>query len=785
MASTELDSLKQTIATLKRQNEELLQERTHFAHLLACAPAVTYSFEATGEFKPTFISENVRTLFGYEPKEYLSDPNFVQMRVHPEDAQRIRKEQSKLFELGHLVTEYRFLHKDDRYRWVSDEMRLLCDKNGQPVEVVGTWSDVTKKREITDALVTAQSRLSHVLAASPAVIYSFEAKGEFRPIFVSDNIKEVLGYESREYLEDRKFMPAHIHPEDRTRIDKEWPHLFREGRHVNEYRFRCKRGKYLWVSDHLHLVRDHAGQPAEVVGALIDVSDKKRAEHELLVMKNRLKHLLTAAPAVTYCFNAKGNHEPTFISENVRDLLGYDPRDYLSDRNFVPRHIHPDDAQRVQDDLSHLFEKRYLVHEYRFRRKDGSYCWVNDEMHVVTDENDEPLEVVGSWSDVTARRRMGEAMVAAQNRLNHLLTSAPAVIYSMAASENVVPTFISENVKTLFGYEPNQFLESQEFWLTRIHPDDRASVEDNLRNLFDLEQLTHEYRFLCKDGHYRWVNDELHLLRNSKGSPIEIVGSMHDISARKRIENELAVAKDQAESADRAKSDFLAKMSHELRTPLNAIIGIAEMLIEDAEEARDDPQLEALHRIRRSGGHLLRLINEILDLSKIEAGKVELNIDSFDVKDMVEEVAALVQPLAESRSNQLEVHCSPDIGQMRADQTRLHQTLLNLLSNACKFTENGNIRIDARKEQNGDEANLILSVSDTGIGIAPENLNRLFEQFSQLNSARDQKFGGTGLGLAISRRYCQLMGGDISVESIEGRGSNFTVRLPVNVVAPD
>jgi PAS domain S-box-containing protein len=778
MSTTTESLLDRKIAGCEPANDSLIAENERLVHLLSCAPSVTYSFQARGDYSPTFISENIRDVFGYEPQEYLSDRKFVNRRIHPDDASRVQSELSRLFEAGRITLEYRFLCKDDRYCWVSDEMRLIRDKNGQPLEVVGSWTDISTRKHVSEALVKAQQRLTHVLAASPAVIYSFEGKGEYRPTFISENVKDIFGYEPREYLNDPKFMPARVHPADLARIDREWSHLFRVGHHVNEFRFRRKDGSYCWVSDELHLLRDKDGEPIEIVGAIIDITARKKVEEELVATKNRLKHLMTSAPAVIYSFQAKGEYLPTFISENVRDLLGYEPEEYLSDRNFVPRRIHPEDAARVQDDLSRLFELGYLVHEYRFRCKDGTHCWVSDELHVLRDENGEPTEVVGSWSDVTSRRKMGEAMVAAQNRLNHLLTSAPAVIYSFEATGAYAPTFISDNVKSLLGYEPKEFLESRDFWWRRIHPNDVPRVREKLDRLFDVGQVNHEYRFLRKDGGYCWINDEMHLIRSKDGKPVEVVASMNDISARKKVERELAVAKEQAELANRAKSDFLARMSHELRTPLNAIIGLAEMMVEDAQDAGDDAQAEPLQRIQRAGEHLLGLINEILDLSKIEAGKLQLYPETFDVSKLVGEAVTTVQPLVENKADRLGIDCPGDIGEMHADQIKVRQILLNLLSNACKFTENGDIRLTVARDRTGGAEWLRFTVSDTGIGIAPEHLGRLFEDFSPASASTAAKYGGTGLGLAISQRYCKLMGGDISVESAPGEGSTFTVRLP-------
>jgi signal transduction histidine kinase len=232
----------------------------------------------------------------------------------------------------------------------------------------------------------------------------------------------------------------------------------------------------------------------------------------------------------------------------------------------------------------------------------------------------------------------------------------------------------------------------------------------------------------------------------------------------------------QLAEASQHKSQFLANMSHELRTPLNAIIGVSEMLREDAEALKQDT--EPLDRVLGAARHLLALINDILDLSKIEAGRMDLHLETFALAPLIEEVIKTIEPLAAKNGNQVVVHCDREIGTMHADQMRLRQGLLNLMSNANKFTERGTITIDARHRQENDDDWITLAVTDTGIGMTPEQMGKLFQEFSQASSSTASKYGGTGLGLAISRRFCQMMGGDITVASEVGRGSTFTIRLP-------
>jgi signal transduction histidine kinase len=271
-------------------------------------------------------------------------------------------------------------------------------------------------------------------------------------------------------------------------------------------------------------------------------------------------------------------------------------------------------------------------------------------------------------------------------------------------------------------------------------------------------------------------------------SPIKDTNVLHcyatEITETKKTEqkaHQALVDKITAEAANRSKSAFMANMSHELRTPLNAIIGYSEMLQDEMQESGNIHYLGDLSKIRAAGFHLLGLINDVLDLSKIEAGKMKIYIESFDIKKMVDDVSSTIQPMIEQNKNQLVVELAPELGSMVSDITKVRQSLLNLLSNAAKFTENGTIELAVTAEKIGDEAWVKFRVSDDGIGMTPQQLGKLFKEFSQADDSTTRRYGGTGLGLAISRRFCRMLGGDITVESLAGQGSTFYIWLPVDL----
>lgn len=377
--------------------------------------------------------------------------------------------------------------------------------------------------------------------------------------------------------------------------------------------------------------------------------------------------------------------------------------------------------------------------------------------------------------------RRFSVLESSEERLRLIINTALDAVVTTNA-DGLITNWNSEAERT-FGWSPQEAL-GRRLSETIMPQPYRADYDRNLQRFFQtgdgrlLRQRT-EMAALRRDGHEFPVEVST--------SPIKWGGQwifssfIRDITENKRAQEELLNAKRAAEDANRAKSSFLANMSHELRTPLNAIIGYSEMLEEETRESGETAAVGDLQKIQAAGKHLLSLINDILDLTKIEAGKMGLHLETFDVAQMVEELVSTVQPAVEKNRNTMQVEISKSAGKMHADPTKVRQILLNLLSNSCKFTEKGVISLKVERPTIGDQDWLRFQVSDTGIGIAAKHKENLFREFAQADTSISRKYGGTGLGLAISYRFIQIMRGTISVNSEPGQGSTFTVQLPVQV----
>jgi PAS domain S-box-containing protein len=469
------------------------------------------------------------------------------------------------------------------------------------------------------------------------------------------------------------------------------------------------------------------------------------------------------------------DHALLTLNPRTEELFGYHGTDLFGRPVSVLFDEAPDGPGARED----LLPARLLSgtpQEARGRRADGSTLPL--EVLVTAADAGETTFYVGCFRDISERKREEESLRGSESRFRAAVETLGEGLLITDLEDRIV--YVNSRICQMAEFTPEEMIGREVHRL--LVPEEEVEAYQ-ARNQVRLQGISEQYDILLRKqgGDAFWAEVNATPFRDPRGRIIGTLSAVMDVTERKRIQEALVAAVDAAEDASRAKSAFLANMSHELRTPLNAIIGYSEMLDEEMRERGLRELLPDLRRVHDAGKHLLNLINDILDVSKIEAGRMDLVVEEFDVRAVVDEVAQTIQPLATGGGNRLEVSCPDRVGTMRGDPTRVRQVLLNLLSNAAKFTEKGSIRLEVgRGSINGSPA-VCFRVSDTGIGIAPEQLEKLFQPFMQADSSATRKYGGTGLGLMISRQLAYKMGGDVSVDSAVGKGSTFTVLLPRDV----
>ena len=419
---------------------------------------------------------------------------------------------------------------------------------------------------------------------------------------------------------------------------------------------------------------------------------------------------------------------------------------------------------------------------FPLRGRDGEYRWFLSRAMPHRDASGRVVRWFGTNTDITERRARDAELYRSERRFRSLVTATAAIVWTTPASGEMCEeqpawtAFTGQDLEALRGWG----------WLEMVHPDDRAAVAEAWGTAIGtISPYPAEHRLLRHDGEWRWMSARAAPVLNDRDELREWVGTYTDVTERRAAEEELARAKEAAEAANRAKSQFIANMSHELRTPLSAVIGYSEMLEEEVEEMGHTHLLGDLRKINSNARHLLGLISDVLDLSKIEANRMTVFAEEFDVAELVEGVASTVGSLVQKKGNVLAIEVGEGVGTMHSDQTKLRQCLFNLLGNASKFTEAGQITLRADRSREEGRDWLTFRVTDSGIGMSPEQVGRLFERFAQADESTTRRFGGTGLGLAITRAFTEMLGGDISVESREGEGSTFVVRLPATYHEPE
>ncbi len=535
-----------------------------------------------------------------------------------------------------------------------------------------------------------------------------------------------------------------------------------------------------WVSTTKMPLRDAEGRIVGTFGVSRDITAWKSAEQALRQGEERFRSLIEATAAIVWTTPASGEFETeqpgwsAFTGQSFEQLKGWGWLDA----------VHPDDRPKTARAWSQAVAARSLYQvEHRLRRHDGEYLYMLVRAVPVLDKGSAIREWIGVHNDIDAERRAEAALREAEERARLLLESSGEGIYGVDTRGRC--TFINRAAAEMLGYQAHEVLgQDVHALIHHTRPDGSPyPAEDS-----PIHRTLRAGKGCRQDHEVLWRRDGTAIpaeyasfpLRGGDGEIKGAVVSFTDITERKQAEREMVRAKEAAQSATRAKSEFLANMSHEIRTPLNGVIGMTELAL-DTELTPE--QQEYLGMVKLSADHLLTVVNDILDFSKIEAGKLDLEAIDFDLRETLDDTVATLATRAHKKGLELADHVAADVPDaLVGDPHRVRQVLVNLIGNAIKFTDRGEVvlrvEVESRSEQ---EVRLRFAVSDTGIGIAPEQQQRLFKAFSQADTSTTRKYGGTGLGLAISARLVEMMGGELQLESRVGRGSTFHFTLPIRL----
>jgi two-component system, sensor histidine kinase and response regulator len=587
---------------------------------------------------------------------------------------------------------------------------------------------------------------------------------------------ELIGMAPRKVLFQRHEWLTTVHPEDFEAVVFELNAAIEAAANFRaEYRTMLLDGGVRWLSVRGEVLPDPDGQPARMIGTITDISERKQLEATLRHTTESLNIAQAAAGVATMDLNLGARS--WICSDNFFELLGIAPGTRLEDPDARFVRVHPDDLERVRLAGHAAAQTNFCYRsEYRLKLQDGSERWIAEKATVTTGMSGEILRITGALIDVTDLKRTEAALNSTEKRLARTMRGTRDGVWEFDIPANRL--WFGPRFEELLGYDTGELGHSRERFEELIHPEDRGiSVKAIEEHLFDDRVYDVEVRVLHKAGHYEWMRLRGQAERDSSGQPTWLAGSMQLVTDRKLAEQAVLDAKLAAEAANRAKSQFLANVSHEIRTPMNGVIGMSQIL---SETPLDATQREYVDIIRGSAQALLSLINDVLDLSKIEADRLELEEVDFDLRDVVYETASATALQAAVKGIELVVNIDSDVPVLsRGDPGRLRQIVMNLIGNAVKFTHEGHVMLKVSSTFLKDgSAILCMEVSDTGIGIPEERLDRLFKSFSQVDSSTTRHYGGSGLGLSIVKRLVELMGGQVGVTSEVGKGSIFWVTLP-------
>jgi PAS domain S-box-containing protein len=739
-----------------------------------------FTVNEKGELSESHIIESEDERREKVPTDYAAANTSA---VAPEDRARVYDALYACIrgETSEVRIEYRAIgFADGKVRWRLGRGRLLSNPDGTPKSLVGTSVDITELKRVEEELRRTKERLELAVLGSKASTWHFEMTDgrlmNSRPSYT--NVWELLGYERTDDPGDfAGAFSAFLHPEDRERF-LAGVQGFLDGPGIeweDQFRVRHKDGSDRWLLARGVVVRDESGRAMRFTGVSLDITDRTIVQRALRESEQRFRGIFENAQVGMIVIDVDGR--VVDCNEKACQLMGY-TREDLIDRGLA-------DFINPEARVAHLESRRRIMsgetattrRDSYYQRKDGSMIWLSVTASItMRDDAGTPTRLLTVLQDISQRKLLEGELRRAKEQLELAIRSSNMSIWEYDMPDGLLEHARESLTNTWeqLGYDPQVDVPPASA-AEVIHPDDlpriAAHIAGYLRDEFPTYESEHRVRH--KDGSYRWILGRGMATRDAQGRPVRFIGTAVDVTDMKRIESELLRAREAAESANRAKDEFLANVSHEIRTPMNAILGMTELALDSTQT---DHQRQLLSTVKSAAENLLGIINELLDFSKINAGKLTLDQADFSIRATIGDTLGALAARAERKGLQLvwNVHRHvPDA--LAGDAGRLRQVLTNLVGNAIKFTERGEVVVDVTTVPGSSDAGicLLFTVRDTGIGIARDKHAAIFRAFEQEDASTTRRYGGTGLGLTISAQLVALMGGEITVDSEPGCGSTF------------
>lgn len=711
-------------------------------------------------------NSGAESITGYKGSEIIGQ-HFSCFRSHPYALIEENKELLIAAATGRFECSGDRIRKDGSHFWaniVTTALRDNTELRGFSILI----RDITERKAVESALL----RKRQVIENTTDAIGISDIAGNVT--YLNRAFTELFDYTIEEL--NAAGGPPALYPK-RVEAERICEIVLRGESWCGEVTMQTRNGRRVQIYLRADAIRDAEGKITGTVGIHTDISGRKRIEQTL---KLRSSAIAACNNGIAISDAQLPDAPLVYINPAFEKMSGYTAVEVIG-RNC--RFLQGTDTQQpeIKQLRAAIREKEDCTVILRNYHKDGSLFWNKLNVSPVFDANGVCTHYIGIATDVSDRKQAETALIVLQERLQYLLSSSPGTIYTCNTSSDYSTTFVSENVTLLLGYEVREFLEVSDFWGSHIHPEDAPQVFAQMSKIFEQEQYNYEYRFLHQDGIYRWIYNQAKLVRDETGNPLEIIGYWVDITERKQLEQEITTALEKEKELNELKSRFISMTSHEFRTPLSTILSSCELLEHYRHKWTQEKQLTHLHRIQTAVKRMTEMFNDVLFISKEEAGKLECRTQNLNLvkycRHLVEEVLQNLGYQQELTPNPRIVFSSTsEFMQSCMDEKLLAHILINLLSNAIKYS---NIDSTVKFNLTFQDGQAIFAIQDQGIGIPSKDLPHLYESFHRATNVGNLQ--GTGLGLAIVKKCVDIHKGEIFVTSEVGIGTTFTVILPLKI----